>query len=363
LFANAKALVFAGVFFEGPEADSFRRKGIDIISGELDEQFLADGGHFELSPMYHGLGLEDLLDLINLCRLHPGLIPKELEARIRQKAIRAIDWLRAMIHPDGEVAHFNDSVRGVAPTPFELFRYASDLGVMANRTPGPVHLWASGYVRLEVPNATAILDVAAIGPDYLPGHAHADSLSFELSVFGKRAVVNTGISTYGTSEERQRQRGTRAHSTVVVDELDSSEVWSGFRVARRARPFIESVDLGTRSRVSAYHDGYLRKPTHTRHRRRWEMEPGGLIVEDSIGARNRGLAIFHFHPQATASSTGDGEFSLLMDSGQKIGIRVRNGRGCLHPSRYHSEFGTNQAAIALEVELEEGRSTVELSWG
>jgi hypothetical protein len=32
-----------------------------------------------------------------------------------------------------------------------------------------------------------ILDVAPVGPDYLPGHAHADTLSFELSLFGQRA--------------------------------------------------------------------------------------------------------------------------------------------------------------------------------
>ena len=28
----------------------------------------------------------------------------------------------------------------------------------------------------------AIIDVAKIGPDYLPGHGHADTLSFELSI-------------------------------------------------------------------------------------------------------------------------------------------------------------------------------------
>jgi glycosyltransferase involved in cell wall biosynthesis len=53
LLANAKALVFAGCFFEGAEADAMRAVGLRILDGQLDEQVMPDGGHFELSPMYH----------------------------------------------------------------------------------------------------------------------------------------------------------------------------------------------------------------------------------------------------------------------------------------------------------------------
>ena len=70
LFANAKALVFAGMFFEGPEADRWLWKGLDLLEREVPEQVLADGGHFERSPMYHSLILEDLLDLVNLGRAY-----------------------------------------------------------------------------------------------------------------------------------------------------------------------------------------------------------------------------------------------------------------------------------------------------
>ena len=40
------------------------------------------------------------------------------------------------------------------------------------------------------------MDVALIGPNYQPGHAHADVLSFELSLFGQRLLVNIGTSEY-----------------------------------------------------------------------------------------------------------------------------------------------------------------------
>ena len=91
-----------------------------------------------------------------------------------------------------------------------------------------------------------LIDVAKIGPDYLPGHAHADTLSFELSLYGKRLLVNSGISRYGTSLIRQFERSTEAHNTVAIDNKNSSEVWSGFRVARRAYPLdlkIEELEI------------------------------------------------------------------------------------------------------------------------
>ena len=93
-----------------------------------------------------------------------------------------------------------------------------------------------GYVSIKKKNFNAILDVAEIGPSDLPGHAHADTLSFELSLFQKRIIVNSGSSEYGEGEIRQYERSTKAHNTVVVDDENSSEIWAGFRVARRASP-------------------------------------------------------------------------------------------------------------------------------
>ena len=61
-----KLLVFAGCFFDGPEAKKWQQKGMKILALEVKEQILSDGGHFERSPMYHALVLEDMLDLENL---------------------------------------------------------------------------------------------------------------------------------------------------------------------------------------------------------------------------------------------------------------------------------------------------------
>src|SRR5262249_12650040 len=78
LFANAKALIFAGVVFRRSEADSWRSTGLNILARQLPKQLLADGGHFELSPLYHSRIQEDLLDLINLAQTYPDTLPSQV---------------------------------------------------------------------------------------------------------------------------------------------------------------------------------------------------------------------------------------------------------------------------------------------
>ena len=60
LLANAKALVFGGLLFEGKNAENWVKTGLSILTKELSEQFNSDGMHFEKSFMYHALLLEDL---------------------------------------------------------------------------------------------------------------------------------------------------------------------------------------------------------------------------------------------------------------------------------------------------------------
>lgn len=301
LWANLKALVFAGAFFDGGEAGRWRAEGLARLRREIATQVLADGGHFERSPMYHAIVLEDVLDLVQLASLYPGLFEHRDVAAWREVAGRMLRWLSVMTHPDGGIAFFNDATHGVAPRLEALAGYAERLGIdpgTARRDGDVVALEASGYVRLQAGPAVVIADVGEIGPDYLPGHAHADTLSFELSLGGVRLVVNGGISTYEPVPERQRQRGTGAHSTVQVDGQDSSEVWSSFRVARRARPSEVSFGQdGDVLRLHGAHDGYRRLRGRPLHRREWLLSRKGLLVRDRLeGESGPAVARFLLHP-------------------------------------------------------------------
>lgn len=368
LFSNAKALVFAGLFFEGAEAESWMDTGLAILTRELPEQILADGGHFERSPMYHALALEDLLDLVNIADCYRAALTPAQETlvdcwRERIEAMRG--WLDAMSHPDDAISFFNDAAFGIAPDNAELDAYARRLGFeTVDRLPPTQWLAASGYVRLSCGPAVALLDLAPVGPDYLPGHAHADTLSFELSLFGERILVNSGTSCYGDSDERLRQRGTAAHNTVVIDGQDSSEVWGGFRVARRARLRDIVVTASEAPIAQGTHDGYRRLPGVPLHQRRWRMDDGSLVISDRIGNCNLPAeARFHVHPEvklvpASDPSTGEG----VTPNGKHFSWHVRRGRAHIEPVTWHPRFGETLVNQCLVIALHGGQSEIVFSW-
>lgn len=354
LLANAKALVFGGVYFEGSEADEWLRTGRHLFDEQLDEQVLSDGGHFELSPMYHLIVLEDVLDVINLFQTYNIPVPKHW----KDVAGRMLDWASVMRHPDGNIPFFNDAAFEVAGTFHQLSDYAGRLfGYHAPDHVGSAQLADSGYFRLANHCAVVFFDAALLGPDYLPGHGHADTLSLELSLFGQRVLVNSGTSLYGTGKERDRQRSTGAHNTVMVDGENSSEVWGGFRVARRARPRVIEW-APDRGLVVAEHDGYRRLVGRPVHRRKVTLSSEALSVTDIVvceqaskGVRRNVAGAWHFHPSVQveavhspqAASEGRFEFRVVFYAGgarREAWLTVRGAsHAALEPSTWHPEFG------------------------
>lgn len=372
LFANAKALVMGGLFFDGPEADTWLDQGLEILEREVPEQLLPDGGHFERSTMYHALALEDMLDLVNATQCFASRLSPSQRQRVAewpQRARQMHAWLASMCHPDGEISFFNDAAFNVAPSLSELDGYARRvLGDVNTDVTSPlVHLRESGYVRLSYGSAVALIDVAPIGPDYLPGHAHADTLSFELSVGTHRLFVNSGTSCYGVSAERSRQRGTAAHNTVVINQEDSSEVWGGFRVARRAYPFelhIERMAETGGTEVRCAHDGYARLPGKPIHRRIWKMDAQGLIVSDHVsGSSQSAEARFHFHPSVQVRiGAGQAEGIAELPDGTLITWQIDCGQYHIESSTWHPRFGNAEPNMCLVLQLNDGSSSIRFSW-
>ncbi|NNE22931.1 MAG: alginate lyase family protein [Rhizobiales bacterium] len=363
LLANAKALVFAGVCFCGDEADSWLRAGLDIYSRELDEQVLGDGGHFERSPMYHAIILEDLLDVVNLLRAH-GRTGEPVIKDISATIARMLSWLDVMVHPDGEIGFFNDAAFGVAGAPCAIRDYAGRLGFSHQQAAAArlVHLHGSGYARIQAGPACALLDVAPVGPDYLPGHAHADTLSFELSVGVQRVIVNCGTSLYGECGQRHLERSTAAHSTVEVDGENSSEVWRSFRVGRRAGVYDVRVrDEGTCLSVRAAHNGYSHLAGKPVHRRAWSMDETGLTVADRIdGTCREAIARYHLGEGVIAKTHGKSGYLELPDGAQvtwtsSVQARVR-------ASQWHPQFGVTVPTMMLEVPLADNVATMRFDW-
>lgn len=355
LFANAKALVFVGVFLTGTAAEKKLKKGLSILRQQIPEQFLADGGHFELSPMYHAIVLWDLLDLINLAQVSNK---PELTAEVdswKEFAVRAIKWLQVMTHPDGEISFFNDSAMRIAARPAQIVAYGRQLGLVMLEEPPQSHvlLPASGYSRINMPDHTVLVDHAAVGPDYLPGHAHADSLSFEWSVGNHRVLVNSGTSLYGDSAERLRQRQTAAHNTVVVEKKDSSEVWSGFRVARRAHSELVSADISKDGvALVMSHNGYRRLPGKVIHERTVKVSETSLQVIDRLyGSFHQAAAMFHLHPAVVATRLDEHHIKLTLSSGTQVLVSSGSVVEIADVS-WHPQFGGSVPSKKLQLSFE-----------
>lgn len=342
VFANAKALIFAGAFLEGQLAHKARSRGIKLLNTEIAEQFLEDGAHFELSPMYHCILLWDILELIHLAKCVDGKIAKDDHLYWVKTATLALEWLTSMLHPDGDISFFNDAAFDIAPSPRKIFEFADLLGIKFKQAKlGLVSNKASGYARLSNKVYTVLFDHANVGPDYLPGHAHADSLSVEVSVGDQRVFVNSGTSVYGVSKERLRQRQTASHNTVVVEGQDSSEVWSGFRVARRAYTKVINLQHSpTVSILEASHDGYKRLKTPLIHTRKLECYKSSVKIRDVLSKSAAATFYLHLHPSIKAKLNEANHLTLELNDGRTLEL-TSSGELSLEPSTWHPRFGVS----------------------
>jgi len=368
LFSNAKALVYAGLFFDGKQSNQWLKKGLNLISAELTEQVLSDGGNFELSPMYHAIFLEDILDLINLAESFPEFVNSEIIDTYRSTAALMLDWLMVMTHPDGEIALFNDSAFKIAPKPERLLEYAKRL-LIHSKEPHEIsevnHLTESGYIRVNKNDLALIFDVAKVGPDYLPGHAHADTLSFELSLFGSRLFVNGGTSEYGEGEIRHYERSTAAHTTVVVDNENSSEVWSGFRVARRAYPFdLKMYNTEDIVHIECSHNGYERLSKGLIHTRKWKVSSSCLKIYDNVkGCHSKAFAYYHLSPDTKIFSIDANEIILSMENGERVCLNYIASSLEVIDGFYAPEFGKRIPNQCLKLGLDKlDGALLQVSW-
>lgn len=362
LLANAKALIYAGLFFRGAEAETWLKRGLSIWQREVRAQVLPDGGHGELSPMYHAIVLEDVLDLLWFATLsRRGDLPVSEWSTIAAKMLR---WLQIMTHPDGEIAFFNDAALGIAPTLDELRRYAERLGVALPPAlvDGTYHLPDSGYVRLQRGDAVVIFDAARPALPHLMGHAHADTLSFEFSLAGKRVVVNSGTSQYAGGPQRQKERATPSHSTVTVEGRDSSEAWSEFRMGTYAHVRDVEVSDGDILRASASHDGYARQFSGPLHHRTIALSANRLEINDVLrgGAWQASASRLVLAPGFRIAGTpANGEITSV---DMALKWRAIGGTAGSRPAEFHREFGLAAPVESLCMDATKPEFSLALEW-
>ena len=168
-----------------------------------------------------------------------------------------------------------------------------------------------------------MLIVDAAPPPEIDRSAHAGTLSLEMSVGRDRLFVNVGAFPAGGPQWHDAARATAAHSTLVIGDLNSSELKP---VGLGRRPV--TVNARRQEANGAHwleldHDGWV-EPFGATHRRRLYLSESGEDIrgEDIIEALSPQpfTLRFHLHPTVQASLQKDGKGVLL---------RLRSGGGWL----------------------------------
>jgi uncharacterized heparinase superfamily protein len=341
---NARALVLAGSFFDGPDADRWLRKGAAILRRQLVEQVLPHGEHFERSSMYHAIMLEALLDVADAARP----VDAELARRCDGATVAMATFLRAILHPDGEIPLLGDACFGQSAAACPLIaraaRGADERPARAALQPTPspgAHVWGQTWTYRNSGDFV-LFDAGPVGPDHLPAHAHADLLHLEASVAGRRLLVDSGVFDYALSPMRRYCRSTQAHNTLEIDDRNQCDMWSRFRMGHRGWP----------GKLATGHaDGFdWARAEHNAYRRlgvprvgRWiGCRPGGpwLCVDwcEGTGA-HRLVNRLHFHPDVTVEEVAGDEVKLTL-SGLALRLRfATTGQVTVDTSWYCPELG------------------------
>ena len=289
---------------------------------------LPDGCHAERSPAAHLAALQDLTEIRALLQAAQVPSPAALTGAIDRMA----PALRALRHVDGGLALFNGSKEGHAPLIELVLAQAGRPGR------GPAALLDGGFQRLQAGKSVLLVDCGAPPAAAVDRYAHAGTLSMELSVGRDRMIVNCGAFPAGNAEWRDAARATAAHSTLVIADVNSSELRPRGLGRKPDTVDVQRQEASGAHWLEASHDGWKR-PFGAIHRRRLYVAESGEDIrgEDAIEAATPQpyTLRFHLHPTVRASLQQDGEAVLLrLPSGGGWRLRADGARLALEESIY-----------------------------
>ena len=272
LLENGFALLFASHFFGHEKLFHYSSK---VLLRSLEKQILPDGAHFELCPMYHLWTTNRLLECIQILHKSEFTVQPVLDI-VEEKVSSMLGWIKHMQFGNGSLPAVNDSSEGYGPGINAILKIANDIGVKASGHA----LKESGFRKFRNRNFEMLVDVNGLTPPEAPGHSHADTFHFILHVFGDPFIIDTGVSTYEPSKLRIHERSTLAHNTVVVNDLNQSEIYGSFRAGRRAKVNLMKY---SQNLLEASHNGY--QHIGVKHTRTFLFEQDKIVITDKISGK------------------------------------------------------------------------------
>lgn len=347
-------LMINGLLLHGGESRA--AKGAAALERALDLFILADGGVASRCP-------EEQLEILKLLLTVRSVVQErhtEEPAGITRAIDRLVPALRGVMLGDNHLS----AVHGGGLGDKHVLEQALKLsGVTAKPLKNGIY---SGFQRLEGGRSVVVLDAGPPPPGRVSQTAHAGALAFEFSDGLTRVVVNCGGGR-GTAlalipDLQQVLRATAAHSTLVVDDTNSTRIRDdgtlGKGVSEVTAVRHESEEGVV---VDAVHDGYVRR-FGFQHRRRLYLSNDGMDFrgEDRLlPAKRRGFTLrsahdvrfdvrFHLGLGIEATATADNQGALLkLPNGTVWQFKARGASLSIAPSLWIDAEGRRRKTEQL----------------
>lgn len=388
LLGEGVALFFIGMMCpELQSAESWKKRGWEIVLQQSQRQVRSDGFHFEQSTYYHVYALDFFLHARILAGLNGTPVPAEFDHTLermlnvlhvlgragappqlgdddggrlfdprRNRTEHLLDPLAtgAVLYGRGD---FKSVARGLREETIWLLgeQGIADFDRLPEKpsTPASVALGASGfYVMADGRMRQLVVDAGPQGAD-TAGHGHADALSISLHSEGCTLLRDSGTMEYvGGRSRRNVFRNTAAHNTLVVDGASQSEpkgpfAWSSLPTVSAER-WVSGQDFDL---FIGSHDGYHRLPRPVTHRR-WvfSLKSHFWLVRDlATGEGEHDLDLsWHLGPDLLSVDLANRGF--LDSQGNGLFLLTPEGSGWLQRlehTTWSPAYGRRQAARTL----------------
>jgi hypothetical protein len=359
LIGEAAGLAVVGLAFPWlRHAERWRDKGLKILTRELARQIYPDGVPAEQAIHYLAFVLDFNLLVWRLAELNGLAVPKIWHERLGA----ACDFIRHMMDEEGNVPAIGDSddawvvrlddrleannYRSILATAAVLLK-RPEFKVSAGQWDEKSH-WLLGeqgkriYDSLptDIPQVTSrafrqggycvmrahgrviVFDCGPLGYLSTAVHGHADALSITVNLEGQAILIDPNTYAYQEGYKwRDYFRSTRAHSTVVVNGQNQSEIWGAFLWGRKACTQLlhwESTpeyDLAIAEQNGYKKLGVVHRRTVLFHKPDWI-----IVVDRLLGQGQRSFEqLWHLPadchvdtgPGHTKVSVGDAQFAII----------------------------------------------------
>lgn len=351
--AEAAALVYAGSLFpEMPEAQRWRSLGLSLLEQESSHQVLPDGGGAEQSFWYQCF-ISDLYGLVVTLLRHqqcPAL------AAIEQAFHRSKSFHTAFGPHAGSLPFIGDGDSGYALSPFLQFSDRQEAW-----SPGLATFDASGYSVIRsrsIQQQQLIFDHGPLGLAPCYAHGHADALSVIFQMGEQEVLLDPGTYTYtGDRAWRNYFRGTRAHNTIVVDDMDQAVQETAFMWSQpfNTRLLYRKATPDGAVIVIARHDGYEER-LGVIHWRAVAYDPAGswLIWDYLSGSGSHHLEL-NWNLAVNPTTTKDGH--TLQWGGGLLHLLIDGGTTTLHKGDSNPISGWRSTEYGMKEPISTLRTT------